>query len=70
MKFDADECVAQDIVTRHRADGHDVHSVRERQKGIADTDVLLTAIRMRRVLLTQDLDFGELVYRQHSPQSA
>jgi predicted nuclease of predicted toxin-antitoxin system len=65
MNFVADECVAHDIVTRLRADGHDVYSIREQQKGIDDTCVLETAIRMGRVLLTQDLDFGELVHRQN-----
>jgi predicted nuclease of predicted toxin-antitoxin system len=69
VNFVADECVAQDVVTRLRADGHDVYAVREQQKGIDDTTVLETAIRMGRVLLTQDLDFGELVYRQNLPHT-
>lgn len=69
MNFVADECVAQDVVTRLRADGHDVYAVREQQNGIDDTTVLETAIRMGRVLLTQDLDFGELVYRQNLPHT-
>lgn len=65
MNFVADECVAQEIVTRLRADGHDVYSVREQERGIDDPSVLSLAVQMGRVLLTQDHDFGELVYRQN-----
>lgn len=64
MNFVADECVAQEIVTRLRAEGHDVYSVREQDRGIDDPSVLSLAVQAGRVLLTQDHDFGELVYRQ------
>ena len=67
MNFVADECVAQDIVLRLRTDGHDVYSVREQQRGINDPSVLQIAVGRGCVLLTQDLDFGELVYRHNLP---
>lgn len=63
MTFVADECVLGAIIDRLRADGHTVHAIRETSGGAADPDVLATALSLQAVLLTQDKDFGELVFR-------
>ena len=64
MKLLADEGVDKQIVERLRRDGHDVSYVAESAKALADADVLQLAKAESRVLLTQDKDFGELVFRQ------
>lgn len=46
-----------------RESGHDVLYVKEDMPGITDTEVLKTAYNEQRVLVTEDKDFGELVYR-------
>lgn len=63
MKFIADENVDYPIITRLRADGHEVHAVVESSAGITDEQVLEQANQQEMVLLTNDKDFGELVYR-------
>lgn len=63
MTFVADECVFGTIIDRLRADGHTVHAIRDTNRGEADPDVLAIAVSHEAVLLTQDKDFGELVFR-------
>jgi predicted nuclease of predicted toxin-antitoxin system len=63
VTFVADECVLDSIITRLRADGHTVHAIRDASAGSPDPDVLAVAVGLQAVLLTQDKDFGELVYR-------
>ena len=67
MKFLADECCDAGIVASLRAAGHDVAYVPERQAGISDDEVLQIAFAEGRILLTEDKDFGELVYRLKKP---
>jgi predicted nuclease of predicted toxin-antitoxin system len=67
VKFLADECCDAGIVASLRAAGHDVSYVPERQASITDDEVLQTAFREGRILLTEDKDFGELIYRLKKP---
>ena len=64
MTLLADESVAGAIIERLRADGHTVTAIGEVSPGIPDTQVLAEADRTQAVLLTEDKDFGELVYRR------
>ena len=64
MRFLADENFDARIVELLRAAGHDVAEVRYGHGGSDDQTVLALARRARRVLLTRDKDFGELVVRQ------
>lgn len=64
MNLIADEGVDWPIVERLRQDGHNVLYIAEMEPGISDDVVLDEANRYRAVLLTQDKDFGELVFRQ------
>ena len=50
-----------------RDDGHDVTHVLEKIAGATDDEVLLAAYDEGRILLTEDKDFGELVYRLKKP---
>ncbi|MBI5621038.1 DUF5615 family PIN-like protein [Candidatus Gottesmanbacteria bacterium] len=62
MKFLADENIALAVVEHLRTLGHDVVSITELSPGVSDANVLLKALEERRILVTSDTDFGELVY--------
>ena len=64
MRFLADENVSRRVIDGLRAAGFDVMSVSEVRAGASDNEVLSTADREDRVLITEDRDFGELVVRQ------
>jgi predicted nuclease of predicted toxin-antitoxin system len=50
-----------------RKDGHDVLYVTEKKAGAIDDEILSDAYREERILITEDKDFGELVYRFKKP---
>jgi len=62
MRFLADECCDSAAVRALRADGHDVLAVNEFQHRSVDREVIELALTENRVLLTEDLDFGGLVF--------
>jgi predicted nuclease of predicted toxin-antitoxin system len=64
MRFLADENISQLVIERLRAGGFDVISVGETRSGMPDKVVLETADAEKRILITEDRDFGELVIRQ------
>jgi predicted nuclease of predicted toxin-antitoxin system len=64
LRFTCDEGVDRQIVEALRSAGHDVTYVAEQSPGLVDEDVLQSASREGRVLVTADKDFGELVFRQ------
>jgi predicted nuclease of predicted toxin-antitoxin system len=60
----ADESVERQIVDRLRLDGHTVLYVAEMEPSIADEVVLRRANEHTALLVTEDKDFGDLVFRQ------
>jgi predicted nuclease of predicted toxin-antitoxin system len=68
MRFLADEgcdaCAARAL----RRAGYDVLDVGEVRPRAEDADVIRLALRSKRILLTEDKDFGQLVYA-HGRQS-
>jgi predicted nuclease of predicted toxin-antitoxin system len=51
--------------------GHDVTAIAvDYQASISDRDVLDLAYAEGRILITNDRDFGELIFRQHLPTRA
>lgn len=64
MKVVADEEIDRDIVISLRHNGFDVLYVAETGKATPDPDVLGLSVSTSALLLTQDKDFGELVFRQ------
>lgn len=67
MEFLADESCAAPVIQALRAAGHDVLAISESEPGASDEHVLSRALNENRVLITEDHDFGELVYaRGHS----
>lgn len=67
MKFLADECCDAALVQALRTDGHDVLYALESLCGGSDDEILSRALAEDRLLLTEDKDFGELVYRLRRP---
>ncbi len=63
MNWLADESVDAAVVARLRAEGHDVCYVAELEPGLTDEDVLRRAVDSGSLLLSEDKDFGELVFR-------
>jgi predicted nuclease of predicted toxin-antitoxin system len=64
VRWLADECVAAPLVGFLRNAGHDVAYVAEAAAGLSDADVINLASREMRLLLTEDKDFGDLVFRR------
>ena len=62
MDFLADESCAGPVIRALREAGHDVVAISEVAKGAEDEKVLDRALDEKRVLITEDRDFGELVY--------
>lgn len=64
MNIPADENVEAAMVAWWRQMGHDVAWAAEMFPSEPDPSVLAVALQSLRILLTRDLDFGELVYRE------
>ena len=62
MNFMADESCAGPVIRALRDAGHDVIAIAEVARGATDEQVLERALKEKRVLITEDRDFGELVY--------
>jgi predicted nuclease of predicted toxin-antitoxin system len=69
MLFLADESCDFSVVSALRDAGHDVVAVAEVSPRAADEDVLDLARREQRILLTEDKDFGRLVYADSQSMS-
>ena len=69
MNFVADESCAGPVIRALREAEHDVVAIAEVAKGAADEDVLDRALNEKRVLITEDRDFGELVYAHGQPSA-
>jgi predicted nuclease of predicted toxin-antitoxin system len=62
MKFLADESCAGPVIQARREAGHDVVAVAGVARGAVDEAVMARGLGERRILITEDSDFGELVY--------
>ena len=67
MKFLVNECTDIQLVELLRANGFDVLYVMETMRGAKDDLILSRAYAEARILLTEDKDFGELVFRLRKP---
>ncbi len=64
MKFLIDESVEKPIVDWLRDQKYDVTYIAESSSGITDEEVIRIANCENRILITNDKDFGELIFRQ------
>jgi len=67
MNLLVDENIHSDIVAWLRSRQHDVVYVAEAMPSRSDGDLLAMAVSQQRVIVTDDKDFGELVYRSQHP---
>ena len=68
MRFLLDVCVASSVLHTTLTDfGHDVLSARDGYASASDQELLDLAYRENRVLVTEDKDFGELVFLRRLP---
>jgi predicted nuclease of predicted toxin-antitoxin system len=67
VRWLADECVAAPLVARMRVAGQDTLYVGEITPGASDRDIMGLAEREDRLLLTEDKDFGEMVFLWRRP---
>jgi predicted nuclease of predicted toxin-antitoxin system len=64
VRWLADECVHAAVVRELRDAGHDVLYVSEQATQSRDLALVDTASADNRILLTDDKDFGEIVFRE------
>jgi predicted nuclease of predicted toxin-antitoxin system len=63
MKFLVDECTGPSVAAWLRDEGHEVFSVYEDARGVEDDIILQKAFDENWVLITNDKDFGDKVFR-------
>ncbi|NPV80506.1 MAG: DUF5615 family PIN-like protein [Firmicutes bacterium] len=69
MRFLVDECVGPVVAKWLREHHHDVFSVYEEARGSEDEAILKKAVDSDRILITNDKDFGSLVFREGKKHS-
>ena len=67
MRFLVDECVDPTLTWWLRQEGHDVCPVFEEARGATDDVLVFKGAREHRILVTNDKDIGEQVFREGSP---
>ncbi len=67
MRFLVDECTGPAVAQWLREQSFEVYSVYEESRGVDDDSILAKAHDEDWVLITNDKDFGEMVYREKRP---
>ena len=67
MRFLVDECTGPAVARWLREENHEVFSVYETARGMDDGAVIAKAFAENWILITNDRDFGEKVYRERHP---
>jgi predicted nuclease of predicted toxin-antitoxin system len=67
MRFLVDESTGPWVARWLREQGHEVFSVYDQSRGITDDEVIQKACLEGWVLITNDKDFGNKVYRENHP---
>ena len=63
MQFMVDESTGMSVVSYLRSQGYDVLAVAEDMPQADDADILAQATSEERILITNDKDFGEIIFR-------
>ena len=69
LKFLVDESSGKVLADALKNSGHDITYAGDSLIGMRDEDLLKLAQSERRILITNDKDFGELVFRQRKPSA-
>ncbi len=67
MRFLVDECTGPAVADWLRSQSHEVFSVYHQARGISDDAILDKAHSGNWILITNDKDFGEKIYREKRP---
>jgi predicted nuclease of predicted toxin-antitoxin system len=67
MRFLVDECTGPTVARWLRDQKHDVFCVYDQARGMDDDDIVHKAFAENWILITNDKDFGEKVYRERRP---
>ncbi|MCP4373541.1 MAG: hypothetical protein GY797_36370 [Deltaproteobacteria bacterium] len=67
MRFIVDECTGHAVARWLRTQGHDVFSVYDEARGLDDDEIIRKAYTDNRILITNDKDFGEKIFRGRHP---
>jgi len=67
MRFLVDECTGPAVAEWLRAQQHEVFSVYDEARGMGDGDIIQKAFTENWILITNDKDYGEKVYRERHP---
>lgn len=67
MRFLLDEGIGYSVANFLRVQGFDVASIQEESPGEKDRVILRRGFREDRIIVTNDKDFGELVFRHSLP---
>ena len=67
MRFLVDECTGPAVARWLREQQHEVYSVYDDAPGTADDEIIQKAFAENWILITNDKDFGEKVYRDRQP---
>lgn len=67
MRFLVDECTGTSVATWLRELDHEVFSAHEQARGATDDVLIQKAFAENWILITNDKDFGEKVYRERRP---
>jgi predicted nuclease of predicted toxin-antitoxin system len=67
MRFLVDECTGPVVAQWLRSQSHDVFSVYDEARGMPDEGVLAEAFSGGWILITNDKDFEEMVFRERKP---
>ena len=64
MRFLVDECTGSKVAEWLHSEKHEVFSVFDEARGMTDDEVLTKALTENWILITNDKDFGEMVFRE------
>jgi len=67
VRFLVDECTGPKVAAWLRSQGHEIFSVFDEARGLEDEEVIRKAYDQSWILITNDKDFGEKVYRERRP---
>jgi predicted nuclease of predicted toxin-antitoxin system len=64
MRFLVDECTGSKTAEWLRRKNYEVFSVFDEARGMTDDEILTKACAENRILITNDKDFGEMIFRE------
>jgi predicted nuclease of predicted toxin-antitoxin system len=64
MRFLIDECTGSKVAEWLQGAGYEVFSVFDQARGVSDNEILAKAFFENWLLITNDKDFGEMIFRE------